>query len=172
MTYRFKPLPELLWGVGIAAGLVVLQALVTLDPEAVKDWRTWAVALGGAAIRAGAGAAIDYIRRSMTQESETEPVEGPFAVIHQQCGGAAFLTLTNPGRGAIMRPADALHLDGTRIAANSKVTCDSCGADLAAPQYRDGYWIAETAGVPIDPAPPATSSPFTDATGAPLVKRG
>lgn len=68
MTYRFKPLPELGWGVAIAAGLVILQALVTLDPETVADWRTWAIALGGAAIRAAAGAAIDYLRRSSQPE--------------------------------------------------------------------------------------------------------
>lgn len=70
MRYRFKPLPELYWGVAIAAGLVLLQGLVTLDPEAIKDWRTWAIALGGGAIRAAAGAAIDYIRRSMTAEPD------------------------------------------------------------------------------------------------------
>jgi hypothetical protein len=70
MTYKFRPLPELGWGVAIAAGLVILQALVTLDPEKIADWRTWAVALGGAAIRAAAGAAIDWIRRSMADEPE------------------------------------------------------------------------------------------------------
>lgn len=70
MTYRFKPLPELYWGVAIAASLVLLQALVTLDPERVTDWRTWAIALGGAAVRASAGAALDYIRRSVVTEPE------------------------------------------------------------------------------------------------------
>lgn len=69
MKYRFKPLDELYWGVIIAAGLVLLQGLVTLDPEAVTDWQTWAVALGGGAIRAASGAAIDYIRRSMMAEA-------------------------------------------------------------------------------------------------------
>lgn len=69
MKYRFKPLPELYWGVVIAMSLVLLQAAFTLEPEAVKDWRPWAVALGGAAVRAGAGAALDWIRRSMTDES-------------------------------------------------------------------------------------------------------
>lgn len=70
MTYRFKPFAELYWGVAIAAGLVLLQGLVTLDPEAVTDWQVWAVALGGGAIRAAAGAALDYIRRSMISEPE------------------------------------------------------------------------------------------------------
>ena len=49
MTYRFKPLPELYWGVTIAASLVLLQALFTLDPAMISDWRTYAIALGGAA---------------------------------------------------------------------------------------------------------------------------
>lgn len=70
MKYRFKPLPELYWGVVIAASLVLLQALVTLDPETITDVRTWAIALGGGAVRAAAGAALDYLRRSMTQEPE------------------------------------------------------------------------------------------------------
>lgn len=68
MTYRFKPLPELYWGVVIAAALVLLQGLVTLDPERITDWRTWAIALGGGMVRAAAGAAIDYLRRSASPE--------------------------------------------------------------------------------------------------------
>lgn len=70
MSYRFKPLPELYWGVTIAISLVLLQALLTLDPATIADWRVWAVALGGAAVRAGAGSALDYIRRSVTAETE------------------------------------------------------------------------------------------------------
>ncbi len=77
MRYDWKLLPELYWGVAIAASLVLLQALVTFDPEAITDWRVWGVALG-ATIRAAAGAAIDWIRRSMTTEAasaeETAPV--------------------------------------------------------------------------------------------------
>lgn len=71
MTYHFQPRAELYWGVLIAVSLVLLQALLTLQPEEIADWRVWAVAIGGAAIRAGAGAAIDYLRRSMT------PAEAP-----------------------------------------------------------------------------------------------
>lgn len=70
MTYRFKPVAELGWGVLIAASLVILQALVTLDPAAITDWQTWAIALGGGAVRAAAGAALDYIRRGMTPDPE------------------------------------------------------------------------------------------------------
>lgn len=70
MTYRFKPLQELYWGVLTAASLVLLQALFTLDPATIADWQTWAVALGGSTVRAAAGAALDYLRRSMTAEPE------------------------------------------------------------------------------------------------------
>lgn len=73
MRYRFQPLPELYWGVVVAASLVLLQALFTLQPEAVTDWQTWAVALLGGALRAAAGAGLDYLRRSMTQEPDPEP---------------------------------------------------------------------------------------------------
>lgn len=75
MRYRFKPLPELYWGVTIAAALVLLQALFTLEPEKVTDWRGWAIALGGAMLRPAAGAAIDWIRRSMTEEPEPTLVD-------------------------------------------------------------------------------------------------
>lgn len=70
MTYRFKPLAELYWGALTAVALVLLPALVSLEPEKVTDWRTWAVALGGAVLRAAAGAALDWIRRSMTSDPE------------------------------------------------------------------------------------------------------
>lgn len=75
MNYRFLPLAELYWSVVIAASLVLLQGLVTLDPEKVKDWQTWAIALSGATVRAAAGAAIDYIRRSMTAAAERRAIE-------------------------------------------------------------------------------------------------
>lgn len=68
MTYRFRPAAELYWGVLIAVSLVLLQALFVLEPAEVADWQVWAVAIGGAAIRAGAGAALDYLRRSTTDE--------------------------------------------------------------------------------------------------------
>lgn len=150
LSYHFKPLPELGWAVLIAVATVLLPALVALDPEKIADWRTWAVALAVAVIRAAAGAALDYLRRGTSNEPETmtpEPVAGPFAVMHRQCGGAAFLTLTSPERGAVMQSADALHLNGSHTVAGIKVTCDSCGAELGAPQYADGYWIADSSGV-------------------------
>lgn len=70
MKYTFRPLPELYWGVVVAASLVLLQALFTLQPEQITDWQIWAVALLGGALRAAAGAALDYIRRSIDHEPE------------------------------------------------------------------------------------------------------
>ena len=70
MKYKFRPLPELYWGVLIAGVLVILQTLLTLDPTEVVDWKVWALGLAGAAVRPMAGAAIDYIRRSMMDEPE------------------------------------------------------------------------------------------------------
>lgn len=71
--YTFKPAAELGWAVALAVALVLLPALVTLDPAEIADWRTWAVALGGAAIRAAAGAALDYVRRGLTQPADPVP---------------------------------------------------------------------------------------------------
>lgn len=64
MKYDFKPLQELTWAVALAVALVVLPALMTLDPMLITDWRVWAIALAGASIRAAAGAALDYLRRT------------------------------------------------------------------------------------------------------------
>lgn len=73
MTCRFKPLPELYWGVLVAVATVLLLELVGLNPDAITDWRGWAVALGAAAVRAGAGAALDYVRRSIAQPEPMPP---------------------------------------------------------------------------------------------------
>lgn len=58
MTYTWKRAAELAWFAGVAAALAVLQVLVTWEPDKIDDWRTWAVAVGGGAIRAAAGAII------------------------------------------------------------------------------------------------------------------
>ena len=75
MNYRFLPAQELYWGVLVAASLVLLQALFTLKPEEVADWRVWAVAVGGATVRAAAGSAIDYLRRSMAAAAAQREVD-------------------------------------------------------------------------------------------------
>lgn len=70
MKYRFKPLQELYWGVVTAFSVVILTALFTLQPEAVTDWRAWGIALGGGAVRAAAGAGLDWLRRSLSPDPE------------------------------------------------------------------------------------------------------
>jgi hypothetical protein len=73
VRYTFRPLQELYWALLTGVGIVLFQALLTLEPEQVTDWQTWAVALGGALVRAVGGAGIDYLRRSMTNEPEPDP---------------------------------------------------------------------------------------------------
>lgn len=73
MTYRFKPWQELYWGILVAGATVLLLELAGLNPDAITDWRGWAVALGAAMVRAMAGAGIDYLRRSMTDGDDDEP---------------------------------------------------------------------------------------------------
>lgn len=61
MRYEFKALEELGWFVLVAVATVVLQALVEFDPSRIDDWRAWAVGVGAAAVRAGAGAALAWL---------------------------------------------------------------------------------------------------------------
>ena len=68
MTYRFHAVPELYWSVVTSAATVLLLALVSFDPTTIDDWQTWLVALGAGMLRSAAGAALDWIRRSMTAE--------------------------------------------------------------------------------------------------------
>lgn len=70
MKYRFKALPELYWSVLTSAATVLLLALVSFDPTTIDDWQTWAVALGAGMLRSAAGAALDWIRRAMSDEPE------------------------------------------------------------------------------------------------------
>ena len=61
MKYSFKLNEEAIWFVLVAAGTVVLQSLATLDLATITDWRTWAIGLGVAALRAGAGATLSLL---------------------------------------------------------------------------------------------------------------
>lgn len=64
MAYDFKRVEELFWVAIVAAGIFVLTVLVEFDPDAIKDWRTWALSLLGGAVRAAAGALLAYRARS------------------------------------------------------------------------------------------------------------
>jgi hypothetical protein len=61
MTYRFRPWQELGWAVAVAGATVLLIELVGLEPDAITDVQSWAVALGAAMVRSMAGAALDPV---------------------------------------------------------------------------------------------------------------
>ncbi len=58
MEYRFVVVREAAWAAFVAVMTVVLQAFVTFDPDAITDWRAWAIALAAAGVRAGAAAVL------------------------------------------------------------------------------------------------------------------
>lgn len=58
MKYDFKAAQELLWAAGIAAFLVVLQALYEFNAGEGFEFKTWVIAVAGGAIRAAAGAVL------------------------------------------------------------------------------------------------------------------
>lgn len=66
MTYTFKPI-ELFWAALTAVVTVVLQALITFDPNEIVDWETWAVGIGAGAVRAAAAALIVFFTRGATE---------------------------------------------------------------------------------------------------------
>lgn len=70
MKYRFKALPELYWSLITSGATVLLLALVSFDPATITDWKTWAVGLGSGVLRSMAGAALDWLRRQMTDTPE------------------------------------------------------------------------------------------------------
>lgn len=68
-NYVFKAAPELAWSVIVSVSTVLLLALAQLDPTAIVDWRTWAIGLGVGAVRAGAGAALDWLQKHRSANS-------------------------------------------------------------------------------------------------------
>ena len=56
--YEFKRLPELAWIAGVAAGIFLLTILAQWDPDAITDWRSWAVGITGGCVRAAAAALL------------------------------------------------------------------------------------------------------------------
>lgn len=71
--YSFRPSAELGWFVLTTIVLAMAQVLLTLEPEQITDWRTWAVSLLGAAVRAGAGALLSYAGSHETQPTDAAP---------------------------------------------------------------------------------------------------
>jgi hypothetical protein len=75
VDYKFVVIREAGWAAFIAVALVVLQALVGIQPELIEDWKTWAIALGGAGLRAGAAALIAAFTKgfAVTEPSVSNP---------------------------------------------------------------------------------------------------
>lgn len=61
MSYRYKKFQELAWFAVVAAVTAAVTVMVSFDPEAITDWRTWAVSLAAGMVRAAAGAVIAAI---------------------------------------------------------------------------------------------------------------
>ena len=68
LSYNFLWKPELVWAAVTAVALVVAQAVQATDPSVVADWRTWSLAVVGAAVRAGLGAFLDAARTPTSTE--------------------------------------------------------------------------------------------------------
>ena len=56
--YEWKMLAEAGWFALVAVVVVALEALVKFNPDTIDDWQTYGIALGGAAVRAAAGALL------------------------------------------------------------------------------------------------------------------
>lgn len=65
MPYEFKK-AELWWFVFVAMVVVVLEAVVTLDPEAAIDWAVWLKAVAIGSVRAGAAALLAFFVKAQT----------------------------------------------------------------------------------------------------------
>ena len=101
MRYVWKPWQELAWGVAVAGATVLLIELVGLEPDAITDVQSWAVALGAAMVRAMAGAALDYIRRSLTEPDDAV-----------ELARGAVLRLTPAERSRLVRLLEPPHAEG------------------------------------------------------------
>lgn len=75
MDYKFVVLREAAWAAFIAIALLVLQTLVGFDPNGINDWKAWAIALGGAAVRAAAAAVLAAFTKgfALTEQKPTNP---------------------------------------------------------------------------------------------------
>ena len=64
MQYKFNRLAELVWAVVVAVGFFAVTVLVDFDPDAITDWKSWAISLAGGVVRAAGGAALAFLRPS------------------------------------------------------------------------------------------------------------
>jgi len=56
--YDFKHVAEAGWFAFVAVAVVVLEALIRFNPDAIQDWQAWGIAIGAGAVRAAAGALL------------------------------------------------------------------------------------------------------------------
>ena len=61
MKYDFKGTQEAVWFVVVAVLTTLMQALITFDPNAVTDWRVWAIGLAAASVRTAASAILSWM---------------------------------------------------------------------------------------------------------------
>ena len=60
--YNWKRAEELAWIALVGAGIFLLEMAFRFDPGQVQDWKAWAVAAAGGAVRAAAGAVLAKVR--------------------------------------------------------------------------------------------------------------
>lgn len=65
--YTYKRAAELGWGVVTALLIVAGETAISFDPAAITDWRTWAIGVGGALVRAVGGAVLAWLGRGVVE---------------------------------------------------------------------------------------------------------
>jgi hypothetical protein len=61
--YVWKRGEEIAWIALVAVVVFVLEILVEFDPDAISDWRLWAISLGAGCVRAAAGAILGALTK-------------------------------------------------------------------------------------------------------------
>jgi len=56
--YGYKRVAEAGWFAFVAIAVVILEALIKFNPDAIQDWKAWGIAIGAGAVRAAAGALL------------------------------------------------------------------------------------------------------------------
>jgi hypothetical protein len=65
MHYRFRVAEELFWFLVVFVGIALMEVLISFDPNEITDWRFYAKALAGAAVRAIAAGILAFSRRTV-----------------------------------------------------------------------------------------------------------
>lgn len=74
MRYEFKVAHEVAWAAAVGAGVAAAEIAIRFNPEAIADWRVWAVASAGALVRAAGAASlpvlVKHVKRVAKSRSE------------------------------------------------------------------------------------------------------